>query len=38
VLRRFRAEMPMTRWMRPLLDEVLGPGQRPEIEPLRHVA
>lgn len=38
VLRRFQAEMPMTRWMQPLLDEVLGPRQRPETEPLRQVA
>lgn len=38
VLRRFRAEMPMSRWMQPLLDEVLGAGARPEPEALRQVA
>lgn len=38
VLRRFRTEMPLARWMQPLLDEALGPSARAQREPLRQVA
>jgi hypothetical protein len=38
VWRRFKAELPMTRWMRPLMAEATGEATQPAREPLRQVA
>jgi hypothetical protein len=38
VWKRFKTEMPMQRWMQPLMDEALGRAAQPAREPLRQVA